>query len=42
MNVLHGRRNLLFLLAPGVVFLLFFFLSPLAYVLVESIQAEEE
>jgi putative spermidine/putrescine transport system permease protein len=41
MNVLHGRRNLLFLLAPGVVFLLFFFLSPLAYVLVESIQAEE-
>jgi putative spermidine/putrescine transport system permease protein len=41
MNVLHGRRNLLFLLAPGIVFLLFFFLSPLAYVLVESFQAEE-
>jgi putative spermidine/putrescine transport system permease protein len=31
----------MFLLAPGIVFLLFFFLSPLAYVLVESFQADE-
>ncbi|MCF7945793.1 MAG: ABC transporter permease [Spirochaetia bacterium] len=41
MNVFHSKRRLFFLLGPGTAFLLLFFLSPLAYVLVESFRADE-
>lgn len=38
MNRLHFKRALLFLLSPGLIFLLFFFFSPLLFVLAESLK----
>lgn len=42
MSQLHLRRTLLLLLGPGGVFLVLFFLIPLAFVLVESFQSPEQ
>lgn len=42
MSQLHLRRTLLLLLGPGGVFLILFFLIPLAFVLVESFQSPEQ
>jgi len=40
MNQLHFKRTLLLLLAPGIVFLVFFFLAPLLFVLAESFRGD--
>ncbi len=42
MNELHFRRKLLLLLGPGGVFLLVFFLAPLAFIVVESLSTPDE
>ena len=41
MNQLHFKRTLLLLLAPGCVFLVFFFLAPLLFVLGESLRGSD-
>jgi putative spermidine/putrescine transport system permease protein len=41
MNQLHFKRTLLLLLAPGCVFLVFFFLAPLLFVLGESFRGDD-
>ena len=41
MNQIHFRRTLALLLGPGTVFLVFIFLAPLLFVLVESFQGDE-
>ena len=41
MNTLHSKRALMILLGPGFIFIVFFFLSPLLYVLAESVQGPD-